>query len=317
MSDKIYDVIIIGGGPAGLTSALYTSRAKLDTVLLEKVKIGGQISITHEIANYPGAVDGANEEPSGAELVARMKQQAEKFGTQIDMNKEVCEVNFDQEIKELTCTDGSVYKGKTVIVASGANPRPIGCPGEYELVGKGVSYCATCDGPFFEEMEVYVIGGGNSAVEEALYLSNLASKVYIVHRRDELRADRIYGEKAEARDNIDFIWDSVVESIEGDGLVEAMTLRNVKTNELTKIEANEDDGTFGIFVFVGFTPQTAVYQGKLELDESGYIITNENMETSVPGVFAAGDLRPKILRQVVTATGDGATAAFAAQKYLD
>lgn len=317
MTDRIYDVIIIGGGPAGLSSAIYTSRGKLDTLILEKVKIGGQITITHEIANYPGAIIGAHEEPSGAELVARMREQAEKFGTKIELNKEVVDVNFNDEIKILTCSDGSVYKTKSVIIATGATPRLIGCPGEIPLIGKGVSYCATCDGAFFEDMEVYVIGGGNSAVEEALYLSNIAAKVHIVHRRDKLRADRYYADRAEEKENICFIWDSVVESIEGDGMVEGLTLRNVHTDELTKIEPNEEDGTFGIFIFVGFDPHTEVFKGKLSMDDFGYIITNDNMETSVKGIFAAGDLRPKLLRQVVTAAGDGATAAFAAQKYLD
>jgi len=317
MSEKIYDVVVIGGGPAGLTSALYTSRARLSTVVLEKSKLGGQITITHEIANYPGAVLGSEEEPSGAELIARMVDQVKKFGAEIEVGKEVAGMKLESEIKEITCGDGSVYKAKSVIIATGAVPREIGCPGEKKLTGRGVSYCATCDGPFFEDMEMYVVGGGNAAIEEALYLAKLASKVTIIHRRDELRAEAMYVEKAFANKKIDYIWDSVVEEIEGDGMVESMTVKNVKTGELTKIEANEEDGTFGIFVFVGFLPQTEVFKGHVAMDDDNYVLTDEDMQTSVEGVFAAGDLRPKLLRQVVTATGDGATAAFAAQKYLE
>ena len=317
MEEKIYDVVIIGGGPAGLTAALYTSRARLDTIVLEKIKLGGQITITHEIANYPGAVLGEDLEPSGAELIARMVEQVKKFGAEIKVNKEICDMKLDQEIKELICTDGSSYKAKSVIIATGANPREIGCPGEKKLSGRGVSYCATCDGDFFEDLEVYVVGGGNAAIEEALYLTKMCSKVTIIHRRDEFRAEKMYVEKAFANEKIECMWDSVVVEIEGDGMVEAMSVKNVKTNEITRIEPKEEDGTFGIFVFVGFLPQTEVFKGHVAMDEGNYIITDEDMKTSIEGVFAAGDLRPKILRQVVTATGDGATAAFAAQKYLE
>ena len=317
MNEKIFDVVIIGGGPAGLTSALYTSRDRLETVVLERAQLGGQIAITHEIANYPGGILGSEVEPSGAELVARMVEQVKKFGANIEMNKDVCTMKLDHDIKEVKCTDGSVYYAKTVIIAAGAKPREIGCPGEKKLTGRGVSYCATCDGAFFEDMEVYVVGGGDAAIQEALYLANLASKVTVIHRRDELRAEKMYEEKAFANEKINFLWDSVVVEIAGDGMVESMTVKNVKTEELTKIEANDEDGTFGVFVFVGFLPQTEIFKGHVAMDENGYILTNENMETSVKGVFAAGDLRPKLLRQVVTATGDGATAAFAAQKYLE
>lgn len=316
MSETL-DVIIIGGGPAGLTAALYTSRARLNTLVLEKTKIGGQITLTHEIANYPGAIMGSDEEPSGVELTARMKEQAEKFGAKFELQKEVVKVDFDGDIKYLETQDGEKYQAKSIIIATGATPREIGCPGEQELKSKGVSYCATCDGPFFEELEVVVVGGGNSAVEEAIFLTSFATKVTIVQNLDHLTAEAIVIEQAKNNDKIDYIFNSVVESIEGDGMVEAMTIRDTKTDIVTKLNASEEDGTFGIFVFIGYNPQTDLFKGVVDLNEYGYIITDESMKTSKDGIFAAGDLRPKQLRQVITAAGDGATAAFAVQKYLE
>lgn len=315
--EEIFDVVIIGGGPAGLTAGLYASRARLNTVILEKSKLGGQIVLTHEIANFPGAVLGSHDEPSGVELITRMKEQAEKYGTKIHVQKEVVKMDLDSDIKTLETQDGSLYKCKAVIVATGAVPREIGCEGEKVLKGKGVSYCATCDGPFFEDLEVIVIGGGNSAVEEALFLTNFANKVTIVQNLPMLTADAIAIEQAQKNSKIEYIFNSIVEKIEGDGMVESITIKNTETNETTKIDANEDDGTFGVFVFIGYIPQTDVFKGILELNEHGYIKTDDEMKTNINGVFAAGDLRPKKLRQVITAAGDGATAAFAVQKYIE
>lgn len=314
---EIIDVVIIGGGPAGLTAGLYTSRARLKTVILEKSKLGGQIVLTHEIANFPGAVVGKGEEPSGVELITRMKEQTEKYGCDIQLQKEVIKLDLDGDIKKIECQDGSVYECKAVIIATGAIPREIGCEGEKVLKGKGVSYCATCDGPFFEDLEVVVVGGGNSAVEEALFLTSFASKVTIIQNLDHLTADAIAIEQAKRNDKIGYIYNSVVEKIEGDGMVESIMIRDTTTDIVTKLSAPEEDGTFGLFVFIGYIPQTDIFKGLVDLDDYGYITTDDKMQTSKEGVFAAGDLRPKQLRQVVTAAGDGATAAFAVQKYLE
>lgn len=306
----IYDVVIIGAGPAGLAAGLYASRARLKTLIVEKEKAGGQIVTTAEVANYPGSIENA----TGPTLVNRMVEQAEEFGAEkvIDTIKEV---ELEGKIKVLKGEKGE-YQAKTVIIATGANPRKIGCPGEEELTGRGVSYCATCDAAFFEDMEVYVVGGGDTAVEEGMYLAKFARKVTIIHRRDELRAAKSIQEKAFNNDKIEFMWDTVVEEIKGDGIVESMVVRNVKTGETTEIVADEEDGTFGIFPFIGFIPATGLFEGKVEL-EDGYIVTDEDMKTNIPGVFAAGDVRVKSLRQVVTATADGAIAAVQAEKYIN
>ncbi|WEG74078.1 NAD(P)/FAD-dependent oxidoreductase [Vagococcus intermedius] len=314
---EIYDVIIIGGGPAGLTAALYNARARLKTLVLEKTKLGGQIALTHEIANFPGAVKGAGEEPSGAELIARMTEQAQRFGAEIIIGKEVTDLLLEGSLKRVSCSDGTIFQTRSIICANGAVPREIGCPGEIEFKGKGVSYCATCDGAFFEELEVYVVGGGNSAVEEALFLTSFARKVTLIQNLDKLTASAIAIEQAKANDKIHYMYHTVVEAISGDGLVEAMTLRNTETNETFVVEADDEDGTFGIFVFIGYVPTTALYEGMLDLTDQGYIVTNDLLETSISGVFVAGDIRPKLLRQVITASGDGATAAFSAQRYLE
>ncbi|MGO3780990.1 MAG: NAD(P)/FAD-dependent oxidoreductase [Enterococcus viikkiensis] len=313
----MYDVIIIGGGPAGLTAAIYNARARLKVLLLEKTKLGGQIVSTHEIANFPGSIKLSEEETSGPELIKRMTEQAVQFGAEIQLRKEVTELELEGQVKKIICKDGSVYESRAVICANGAFPRAIGCEGEQELAGKGVSYCATCDGAFFEDMEVFVIGGGNSAVEEAMFITTFARKVTIIQNLSELTADAIAIEQVRANDKIDYIFDSVVERIEGDGMVEAMMIRNTKTDRLTRFEADEEDGLFGIFVFIGNVPSTKLYEGKIPLNEYGYMITDEAMATQVEGVFAAGDMRPKLLRQVVTATGDGAIAAVSAQKYVE
>lgn len=307
---KIYDVVIIGGGPAGLTAALYAGRARLDTLMIEKAREGGQIVNTSEIANYPGSL----KSESGPSLIERMKEQAGGFGA-ITVYDNVNSVELEGRIKTIRCNSES-YQAKAVIIATGAYPTTTGCKGEKEFVGKGVSYCATCDAAFFEDLEVYVVGGGDSAVEEALYLTKFARKVTIIHRRDELRAAKSIQEKAFANEKIEFMWDSVVKELNGDGVLSSMVVENVKTGERSEILADEDDGIFGLFVFIGYKPQSALFEGKLKL-ENGYVVTDDNMKTGIPGVFAAGDIRVKSLRQVVTATSDGAIAAVQAEKYLE
>lgn len=307
---KVYDVIIIGAGPAGLSAGLYAGRARMSTLILEKAREGGQIATTAEIENYPGSM----EEESGPTLIDRMTAQAKKFGAELVYDS-VESVDFDGPVKTIKGLSDT-YRAKTVIIAAGAKSVPIGCPGEKEFTGRGVSYCATCDGAFFEEMEVYVVGGGDSAVEEAIFLTKFARKVTIIHRRDELRAAKSIREKAFANPKIHFLWDSVVKDLAGDGLLSQMTVENVKTKEQTVIKADEEDGMFGVFVFIGYKPETEVFQGKVAL-ENGYIPTDDDMRTDVPGVFAAGDIRVKSLRQVVTATADGAIAAVQAEKYID
>ncbi|MCI7617978.1 MAG: thioredoxin-disulfide reductase [Firmicutes bacterium] len=308
---KKYDLVIIGAGPAGLAAGLYAGRARLNTLIIEKQKNGGQIVITSEIENYPGCLD----EETGPSLIDRMVKQTEKFGVDHVFDT-VTDVELEGEEKVIKCLNGE-YNAKAVIIAAGAHPVPIGCPGERELSGKGVSYCATCDAAFFEDFEVYVVGGGDSAVEEAMYLTKFARKVTIIHRRDELRAAKSIQEKAFANPKMNFMWDSVVEEIKGDGLVESMIVKNVKTGELTEIKADEEDGTFGIFVFIGFKPNSDLFDGKVQMDERKYIITDDDMKTDIPGVFAAGDIRKKSLRQVVTAAADGAIAAVQAGKYIE
>ena len=306
----VYDVIILGAGPAGLAAGLYAGRSRLKTLLIEKEKDGGQIVITSEIENYPGCMD----EESGSSLVARMSKQTEKFGVERALDT-IVEASLTGELKVLRGKKGE-YKAKAVIIATGAFPRPIGCPGERELIGKGVSYCATCDGNFFEDMDIYVVGGGDTAVEEAMYLTKFGRKVTVIHRRDELRAAKSIQEKAFKNPKMNFMWDSVVTELKGDGILEAMKVKNVKTGEETEIFAPEEDGTFGVFGFIGFLPQSAIFEGILPL-EGGYIPTNERMETTIPGVYAAGDVRVKDVRQVVTAAADGAIAAMMVEKYLE
>ena len=307
---KLYDVIIIGGGPAGLSAGLYAGRARLATLLVEKDKEGGQIVQTAEIENYPGGLT----EESGPTLIDRMSIQANKFG--VEKVKDTIE-DMDLTGKEkLLVGKLGTYRAKTIIIAAGASPVKIGCPGEKEFTGKGVSYCATCDAAFFEDFEVYVVGGGDSAVEEALYLTKFARKVTIIHRRDLLRAAKSIQEKAFANEKIEFLWNSVVKELKGEGLLESMVVENVKTKELTEIQADKEDGTFGVFVFIGFKPASSIFEGKVGM-ENGYIVTDPDMRTNVEGVFAAGDIRVKSLRQVVTAAADGAIAAVQAGKYIE
>ena len=308
---EIYDVIILGAGPAGLAAGLYAGRSRLNVLIIEKGQDGGQIAITDEIENYPGQIV---EGESGPSLIARMTEQAEKFGAKrvSDMIKEV---ELEGEVKVLK-SEKNEYRGKNVIIATGAHARPIGGKGEGQFRGKGVSYCATCDANFFEDFEVYVVGGGDSAVEEAMYLTKFARKVTIIHRRDELRAAKSIQEKAFKNPKLFFMWDSVVEELEGDDILQAMYVKNVKTGEVTKVEADPEDGMFGLFGFIGTVPNTKIFEGVIDMDERGYIKTDADMHTNIPGVYAAGDVRVKSLRQVVTAAADGAIAAVQVERSM-
>jgi len=307
---KVYDVIILGAGPAGLAAGLYAGRSRLSTLIIEKGQDGGQIAITDEIENYPGQMV---EGESGPSLIARMTEQAKKFGAE-RCSDVIKSVDLTGEVKKLVGNKGE-YEAKCVIVATGAFPKPIGCENEGKFTGKGISFCATCDASFFEDFEVYVVGGGDSAVEEAMYLTKFARKVTIIHRRNELRAAKSIQEKAFANPKIAFMWDSVVVKVDGDELLSSMTVKNVKTGELTTVEADEDDGLFGLFGFIGYNPNSQLFEGMLDM-ENGYIKTDDNMHTNIPGVFAAGDIRVKSLRQVVTAAADGAIAAMQAEHYI-
>lgn len=307
---KIYDVIVLGAGPAGLTAGLYSGRARLSTLVIEKGQDGGQIAITNEIENYPGQVEG----DSGPSLIARMTKQCEHFGVErvSDMIKEV---QLTGPVKKLIGVKGE-YEAKCVIIATGAFPRPIGCKNEGKFVGKGISFCATCDASFFQDLEVYVVGGGDAAVEEAVYLTKFARKVTIIHRRDELRAAKSIQEKAFKNEKLHFMWNTVVDEVDGeDDILSKMIVKNTKTGELTTIEADEDDGLFGLFGFIGLLPKSDLFEGVIDMDK-GYIKTDDNMHTNVEGVYAAGDIRVKSLRQVVTAAADGAIAAMQAEKYI-
>ena len=308
--NNIYDVVILGAGPAGLAAGLYAGRSCLKTLIIEKGQDGGQIAITDEIENYPGQIV---EGESGPSLIARMSEQAKKFGAE-RVSDVIKSVELEGEVKKLVGAKGEYY-GKTVILATGAFPRPIGCKNEGKFVGKGISFCATCDANFFEDFEVFVVGGGDSAVEEAMYLTKFARKVSIIHRRDELRAAKSIQEKAFKNPKMNFIWDTVVEEVDGDELLNKMVLKNVKTGELTTYEADPDDGLFGLFGFIGMIPNSTLFEGIIDM-ERGYIKTDENMHTNIEGVFAAGDIRVKSLRQVVTAAADGAIAAMQAEHYL-
>ena len=311
--DKLYDVIVLGAGPGGLAAGLYAGRARLSTLIIEKGQDGGQIAITNDIENYPGQV---LEGESGPSLVARMTKQCENFGCERAADT-IKSVELNGDVKVLVGAK-ETYKAKTLIIATGAYPRPIGCKGEQEYMGKGVSYCATCDANFFEDLEVFVVGGGDAAVEEAMYLTKFARKVTIIHRRDELRAAKSIQERAFKNEKLHFMWDTVVEELGGDEILQTMKVKNVKTGEETVYEADEDDGLFGVFGFIGRVANSAVFQDTgLEMDRAGYIPTDEDMHTNIPGVFAAGDVRVKSLRQVVTAAGDGAIAATQAEKYIN
>ncbi|MGL5312494.1 MAG: thioredoxin-disulfide reductase [Peptostreptococcaceae bacterium] len=309
--DNLYDLIIIGSGPAGLSAGLYGARAKLKTLIIEKGKTGGQIVTTHDVANYPGCVENA----SGPKLIARMVEQCKSFGAEM-VKDNIVDVEVEDVIKVIK-GEKSEYRGKALIIATGATPRKLGVPGEKELTGKGVSYCATCDGDFFTDLEVFAVGGGNSAIEEGMFLTKFARKVTIVHRSEKLKCARSIEEKAKETENMEFMFNTRIKELQGDGILEKIVFENTATGEILEYEADEDDGTMGVFVFVGLDPQTLIFKDKIEMDERGYIRTDENMKTNVEGVFAAGDCRIKMLRQVVTATNDGAIATISAEKYIE
>ena len=302
---KIYQVIIIGGGPAGLTAGLYTSRSRLQTLLIEIGLLGGQMTTTEIIENYPGFPLGI----TGDELSRQMEEQAKRFGLEV-IFEEAVEVSLEGELKVIQA-NGTTYRCKTLIICTGNEWRKLGIPGEKEFAGRGVSYCATCDGAFFRDSQIIVVGGGDSALTEALYLTKFVKELTLIHRRDALRGTKIYQERVFANPQIKLLWNSVVQEIKGDSVVQSVLVKNVKTGEVTELN------TEGVFLFVGLSPRTQFLKGLVNLDTAGYIVTDENCETSVKGIFAAGDCRKKLLRQVATAVGDGATAAFAAEKYLE
>ena len=299
-----YDVIITGGGPAGLSAGIYTARARLSTLLIERLAIGGQIATAEQVDNYPGFPDGIG----GFELGQLMHQQATKYGLQT-VTADVNSIRPADKQIEVNTTGGD-YTARAVIIAGGSKRRKLGVPGEEEFTGRGVSYCATCDAAFFREQPVAVVGGGDAAITEAIHLTKFAFRVTVIHRRRELRATRILQEIAFAQPNMGFCWDSTVEAIEGEGFVERLRLNNVRTGEKSTL------AVAGVFISIGFQPDTGFLKGTVPMDPGGLIITNERMETGIPGIYAAGDIRQNSARQAITAAGDGATAAIYAQKYL-
>ncbi|RPJ11321.1 MAG: thioredoxin-disulfide reductase [Deltaproteobacteria bacterium] len=300
-----YDVIILGGGPAGLTAGLYAARARLRTLLIEVGLLGGQMTTTDMIENYPGFPEGI----TGEELSRLMEGQARRFGLEI-VNQEIAEVKAGGDLKYVR-TSESTHSGKALIICTGAEYRRLGVPGEKEFTGRGVSFCATCDGAFFRDSRIVVVGGGDSALTEALFLTKFVKELTIIHRRDALRATKIYQERALANPKIGFLWNSVVHEIRGDQVVRSILVKNVKSGEISEHSVE------GVFMFVGLAPRTEFLNGIVQLDPAGYVITDADCRTSVKGVFAAGDCTKKLLRQIATAVGDGATAAFAAEKYLE
>ena len=302
---EIYEVIIIGGGPGGLTAGLYTSRARLSTLLIESALFGGQMTTTELIENYPGFPQGV----TGDELSRLMEGQAKRFGMET-VTEEVVRVSLEGDMKVVQ-TYESTYRCEALIISTGTEYRKLGVPGEKEFAGKGVSYCAICDGAFFRDSQIVVVGGGDSALTEALFLTKFAKELTIIHRRDALRGTKIYQERALANPKIKFLWNSIVQEIKGDSMVRSIIVKNVKTGEIKEFE------TEGAFLFVGLVPRTQFLKGIVQMDEGGYVLTNEHCETSAKGIFAVGDCRKKLLRQIATAVGDGATAAFAAEKFLE
>ena len=307
MTTSNYDIIIAGGGPAGLTAGMYASRARLNTLLLEKTAIGGQIIKSDQIENYPCF----EKSVSGFELMHNLEKQAKGFGLQIETGCIQSLSTGGDGHQKTIIVDGREYQCKALIIATGSEPNTLNIEGEEKLTGRGVSYCATCDGAFFRDKEVAVVGGGDAAIEEALFLARLVKKVHIIHRRDQLRAIKILQERAFAHENMAFIWDSVVEKIVGEQSVESLLLKNVKNNHILSLNVE------AVFIYVGLHPNTEWLKDTLPLTDQGFIDTNDRMETTLPGVFAAGDVRNKLLRQVATAVGDGSTAAFAAEKFID
>jgi thioredoxin reductase (NADPH) len=298
------NVIILGSGPAGLTAALYTARANLNPLVITGNELGGQIATTTEVENFPGFPSGL----TGPELYEQMQKQAERFGARLEID-EVVEVDFKQRPFRLK-THSQLFEAQSVIVATGATPRKLNVPGEKELTGRGVSYCATCDGFFFREKEIMVVGGGDSALQEGLFLTKFGKRVRVVHRRDALRAGPVLEERAHKNEKMSFIWDTVVEAVEGDGAVEAVQLKNVKTGESRR------EPVSGLFIYIGHLPNTWLFKDQLDMDEEGYLIVDPYLHTSVPGVFAAGEVHDKHFRQAIVSAGFGCMAAMEAEKYL-
>ncbi|MFH1686191.1 MAG: thioredoxin-disulfide reductase [bacterium] len=306
VQEKQYDIVIVGGGPGGLTAGLYGARAERKTISLEKFMIGGQIANTAEIEDYPGF-----ELISGAELAQKMADHAQKFGLEI-ASEEVQEIYVEGDDRMVKCVSGNIYRAKAVILSTGGSPTKLGVPGEEEYTGRGVSYCAICDGAFFRDQVIAVVGGGDAAVEEGMFLTKFGSKVHIIHRRDELRAAKIIQNRAFKNEKVEFIWDTVVESVNGNGTrVTDLSLKNVKTGETSKLEVG------AVFPFLGFRPNSNLTREALRKDQGGYILTDEKMETSIKGIFAVGDVRHQLVRQITNAVGDGTTAAMAAEKYIE
>ncbi len=301
----VYDMVIVGGGPAGYTAALYAARAGLDAVVLEKLSAGGQMALSHKIDNYPGFEEGID----GFSLAEKMQRSAERFGAKTEY-AEVLRLHLHENPKRIESSEGEFF-GKTVVYAAGAGPRELGVAGEQELIGRGVAYCAACDGMFYRGKVVAVVGGGNSAVADALLLSRIAKKVIIIHRRDSLRADKIYHEQLEKAENVEFRWNSVVEELISDRKLKGLKLRDLISGEVSQLDVD------GVFISVGRKPAADLVDGQLELDRSGYIVADESTKTNIPGVYAVGDVRTKELRQIVTAVADGAVAVHQAQHYLD
>lgn len=297
----IYDIAIVGGGPAGLTCALYSARGGMKTAIIESMGMGGQTALTNMIDNYPGVP-----EIEGIELSNKMAEQVDKFGVNT-IYDEVTDINVNDKI--ITTSYTEPIQARTIVLAMGASPKKLKVPGEEKFTGRGVGYCAVCDGAFYKNKTVAVVGGGNTAVEDALYLTRFAKEVYIIHRRNEFRATRILSEKIK-KSNVDIIWDSVVTDINGNNKVDKVILKNVKTNDLTDLKVD------GIFIAIGQKPRTDIIIDKLNLDKEGYIITDEEMRTNIEGIYAAGDIRKKAFRQIVTATSDGAIASLTASQYL-
>ena len=304
--DTVWDVLIIGGGPAGLAAALYAARAMRRTLVLESKMPGGQIATTSEVEDYPGIL-----ETTGPELSMQMMEHAQHFGAEVLIGEEVVDAELDKKIKIVRTETGQIVRAKTIIIATGAAPRTLGVPGEDELRGRGVSYCAVCDGPFFRDRPIAVVGGGDAAFDEALYLTKYGSKVYIIHRRDEFRAQQVLVDRAKKNPKIEFILSSVLERVNGSDILEGVTIRNLNTDETRDLPLG------GLFVYVGNIPNTELFSRFLNVDESGYIEVDANMATHCPGVYVAGDVRLSPLKQIVTAGADGSIAALTADKYLD
>ena len=299
-------VIVIGSGPAGLTAALYTARAALDPLVITGSQLGGQISITNEVENYPGFPEGT----TGPELVDLMQKQAERFGTRLLID-EVTEVEFTNGPPFSVKTHGETFEVDSVIITVGASPRRLGVPGEETMIGRGVSFCATCDGFFFREKDVVVVGGGDSALEEALFLTRFVNQVKVIHRRDELRAGEALKTRAFANEKVSFIWDTVVDEIVGNGKVESIKMTNVKSGDKSEMDVE------GVFIFIGHYPNSDLFKDQLEMDELGYLVTDEKMMTSIPGVFAAGEIQDHVFRQIATSVGQGCAAAMMCERWLE